>query len=104
MQVYVQLTLTTRDVERNGAIERRDRMTALKQRAHCVIGARIPADLYDRMVRLVREYEYRTMTEFIVDALELYAELLERTDQQLRSRRERLLALYELARRDGAAT
>jgi Arc/MetJ-type ribon-helix-helix transcriptional regulator len=78
-------------------------MNALQQRAHCVIGARIPADLYDRMVRLVREYEYRTMTEFIVDALELYAELLERTDPQLRSRRERLLALYELARRDAAA-
>jgi Arc/MetJ-type ribon-helix-helix transcriptional regulator len=78
-------------------------MTALRQRPHSMIGARIPSELYDRIVRLVRDYEYRSMTEFIVDALELYAELLERTDPQLRSRRERLIALYELARRDGAA-
>jgi len=102
MQMYVQLTLTTDGVERNSAIERRFRMTTLKQRGHCVIGARIPSELYERMVRLVRDYEYRTMTEFIADALELYAELLERTDPQLRSRRERLIALYELTRRDGS--
>jgi Arc/MetJ-type ribon-helix-helix transcriptional regulator len=103
MQVYVQLRSTRERVERNEALERRKLMTALRQRAHCVIGARIPSELYERVVRLVRDYDYRTMTEFIADALELYAELLERTDPQLRSRRERLIALYELTRRGRAA-
>lgn len=78
-------------------------MTAMKQNTHCTIGARVTREFYDRVVRLVREYDYRSITDFIIDALELYAELLERTDPQLRSRRERLIALYELARRKRAA-
>jgi hypothetical protein len=78
-------------------------MTAVKQKTQYTIGARVTSELYDRVVRLVREYDYRSITDFIIDALELYAELLERTEPQLRSRRERLIALYELARRERAA-
>jgi Arc/MetJ-type ribon-helix-helix transcriptional regulator len=52
---------------------------------------RVPVELYERMMRLVQTFEYRTLTEFVIDSLRLYCSLLERNEGSLRPRYEWLL-------------
>jgi 2'-5' RNA ligase len=69
------------------------------QLPHCSIGAKISVELYDRMTELAHRFEYRSLTEFIVDALRLYCSLLEKNEGVLRPRYEQMLEALESVQR-----